>query len=66
MTFAIKYAETLAKTAAQLDQHYKCSGGSPGKRPDTRRMVFSSTTRSRDIAHDRYLCIAWRSGPPQR
>src|SRR5436305_15172870 len=59
--------ETLAKTIDQLDQHYKCSGCNPGKCPDTRRMEFASRTGSRDIAHDRYLCIAvWRSEPPQR
>jgi hypothetical protein len=51
-------SETLAKTVDQLDQLYKCSGCNPGKRPDTRRMVFASRTGSRDIAHDRYLCIA--------
>jgi len=56
--FAINYAETLAKTVEQLDQHYKCCGRNPGKCPDTRRMVFASRTGSRDIAHDRYLCIA--------
>jgi hypothetical protein len=50
--------ETLAKTVDQLDQHYSCSGCNPGKCPDTRRMVFASRTGSRDIAHDRYLCIA--------
>src|SRR5262249_59349987 len=50
--------ETLAKTVDQLDQHYKCSGCNPGKCPATRRMVFASRTGSRDIAHDRYLCIA--------
>jgi hypothetical protein len=59
--------ETPAKTVDQMDQHYKCSGYNPGKYPDTRRMVFASRTGSRDIAHDRYLCIAvWRSEPPQR
>src|SRR5260370_34223126 len=36
---------------------YKCIGCSPGKRPDTGRMVFASRTGSRDIAHDRYLGI---------
>ena len=50
--------ETLAKTVDQLDQHYRYSGCNPGKCPDTRRMVFASTTGSRDIAHDRYLCIS--------
>jgi hypothetical protein len=49
---------TLAKTVDQLDQHYKCSGCNPGKCPDTRRTVFASRTGSRDIAHDRYLCIS--------
>jgi hypothetical protein len=49
---------TLAKTVDQLNQHYKCSGCNPGKCPDTRRMVFASRTGSRDIAHDRYLCIS--------
>src|SRR5262249_13374796 len=59
--------ETVAKTVDQLDQHYKCSGCNPGKCPDTRRMVFASRTGSRDIAHDRYFCIAvLRSEPPQR
>jgi len=48
-------------TAAKHDiipaQHY--SGGcNPGKRPDTRRMVFASRTDRSDIAHDRYSCIA--------
>jgi hypothetical protein len=42
----------------QLVQHYRYSGCNPGKCPDTRRMVFVSRTGSRDIVHDRYLCIA--------
>jgi hypothetical protein len=49
--------ETLAKTIDQPDEHYKCSGRNPGKCPDIRRMVFALRTGSRDIAHDRYLCI---------
>jgi hypothetical protein len=49
--------ETLAKMVDQLDQHYKCCGCNPGKRPDTRRMVFVSRTGSRDIEHDSYLRI---------
>jgi hypothetical protein len=50
--------ETLARTVDQLDQQYKCCGCNPGKCPDTQRMVFASRTGSRDIVHDRYLCIA--------
>jgi Tol biopolymer transport system component len=50
--------ETLTKTVDQLDQHYKCYVCNLGIRPDTRRMVFASRTGSRDIVHDRYLCIA--------
>jgi hypothetical protein len=37
---------------------YKCIGCSPGKHSDTRRMAAASGTGSRDIVHDRYLCIA--------
>jgi AraC-like DNA-binding protein len=50
--------ETLAKMVDQREGHYKCSGCNPGKCLDTRRMVFASRTGSRDIAHDRYSCIA--------
>ena len=50
--------ETLAKTLDQLDLHYRCCGYNPGKCPDTRGMVFASSAGSRDIAHDRYLCIS--------
>jgi hypothetical protein len=46
-------SETLAKTIDQLHQHRNCSGCNPGKRPDTRPMVFASRTGNRDIAHDR-------------
>lgn len=58
--------ETLTKMAGPLDQLYKCCVCNPGKCPDTQRMVFASRPGSRDIAHDRYLCIAveWCE-PPQ-
>jgi hypothetical protein len=58
-------AETLAKTVDQLDRHYRCHGCNPGKCPDTRRMVFASTTGSRDIAHNRYLCISFSARTTQ-
>ena len=37
---------------------YKRIGCSPGKHPDTRTMATGSDEDSRDILHDRYLCIS--------
>ena len=37
---------------------YKRIGCSPGKHPDTRTMATGSAEDSRDILHDRYLCIS--------
>jgi hypothetical protein len=50
--------ETLTKTVDHLHRHYKRYVCNRGIHPGTRRMVFSSTTGSRDIVHDSCLCIA--------
>jgi hypothetical protein len=53
-------SSTAAKDAPVIPvlNQYNCIGCNPGKRPDTQRMIFALTTGNRDIAHDRYFCIA--------
>ena len=49
---------TPAKRTTVIPAQHYSGACNPGKRPDTRKMVFASRTGSRDIVRDRYLCIA--------
>ena len=48
----------LQKAVIPVLNQYKSIGCSPGKHPDTRTRATGSDDDSRDIVHDRCLCIA--------